>query len=229
MPIRVLLADADGTLFDFHKGEAIALAALFARFQLPATQAYLDIYKRVNAAQWARLERGETTQARLRLERFEDFLREAGLAGDPQAMKDYFEEQLGMQSIPLPGAEAFCRQVSARMPIYLVTNGIARVQRGRFVRCALAPYLSGLFISEEVGHAKPHPAMLLSALEACGAKPSEAMLLGDSVTADIAAARAAGVPSILFTNGQEPPHDHGADYVARDYAEALKVLGVEGA
>ena len=29
MPCRVLLADADGTLFDFHRGEAVAISETF--------------------------------------------------------------------------------------------------------------------------------------------------------------------------------------------------------
>jgi phosphoglycolate phosphatase-like HAD superfamily hydrolase len=48
--------------------------------------------------------------------------------------------------------------------------------------------------------------------------------MGDSVTADIAAANAAGVESILFTDGKEPPEGHGATYVARNYREALDIL-----
>jgi len=38
MKYRVLLADADGTLFDFHKGEAIAIAETFRHFGIPDTQ-----------------------------------------------------------------------------------------------------------------------------------------------------------------------------------------------
>ena len=38
-----------------------------------------------------------------------------------------------------------------------------------------------------------------------------------------------GVRSILFTNGEEPPSDHGATHVARTYGEALDILfGEEG-
>ena len=81
-----------------------------------------------------------------------------------------------------------------------------------------------MVISEEVGHAKPHPAMLYQALEMAGCAPQEAIVMGDSVTADIAAANAAGVESILFTEGKEPPEGHGATYVARNYREALDIL-----
>ena len=66
--------------------------------------------------------------------------------------------------------------------------------------------------------------MLYQALEMAGCAPQEAIVMGDSVTADIAAANAAGVESILFTEGKEPPEGHGATYVARTYREALDIL-----
>ena len=58
MSLRVLLADADGTLFDFHRGEAVAIGETFRRFGIPDTPGNLEIYSRVNHAQWLRLERG---------------------------------------------------------------------------------------------------------------------------------------------------------------------------
>ena len=108
MPLRVLLADADGTLFDFHRGEAVAIGETFRRFGIPATPGNLATYSRVNHAQWLKLERGETTQARLRVERFTDFLRETGLDGDAQALCDCFVDLLGRQRYtPCPERRRF--------------------------------------------------------------------------------------------------------------------------
>ncbi|MEG2207847.1 MAG: HAD-IA family hydrolase [Clostridia bacterium] len=219
---QLLLADADGTLFDFDQGEHNAITETFTRFGFALTQENRAIYHRVNDAQWKRLERGETTQERLRVERFSDFLREAGLTGDAQALCDCFVEALSRQRIPMPGAKAFCERVSARMPIVLVTNGIASVQRGRFTDCELTPYLSHLVISEEVGFAKPHPAMVYAAMRLAGiSDPSRVVLLGDSPTADIGAACNAGVDSILLSTTQ--PHCN-ATYVARTLEEAAMLI-----
>lgn len=225
MPYRILLSDADGTLFDFHAGERVAISEAFAAFGVPDTPENADLYRRVNDAQWKKLERGETTQARLRVDRFSIFLAEAGCTADAQRMCDCFVERLGQQRMLISGALAFCRRVAARMPVYLVTNGISTVQRSRFEHCALTPYIAGLVISEEIGAAKPDPAMVREALRlAGGVDPCEAVLLGDSVTADIPAARNAGVDSILFTNGGAAPQNHGATYVARDFAEAERLI-----
>lgn len=224
MSRRVLLSDADGTLFDFQKGEAVAISETLRRFGLPDDAQTIALYARANDAQWKRLERGETTPERVRIDRFVDFLAQGGFAGDPRALCEDYVERLGRQRWVLPGAVALCRAVSARMPIYLVTNGIARVQRSRLRGCEIEPYLAGIVISEEVGAPKPDPRMLLEALRLAGCRPEEAILLGDSVTADIAAANRAGIPSILYTGGRPAPQGHGATWTANTLEEACQII-----
>lgn len=225
---HVLLADADGTLFDFHAGERAALAETLADFSLPCDDAVAALYSRVNLKHWKMLERGETTQPRLRVERFADFLQELGpcaAAPDPQAMSLRFVEALSNQRVPMPGAEAFLRRISAFMPVYLVTNGIARVQRGRFEQSELRPYIADILISEELGHFKPDPYMVLEAMRRAGVHDKRrAVLLGDSVTADIAAANNAGVDSILFTDGAPAPAPCPATYTAPTLACAAELV-----
>lgn len=225
MRYQVLLSDADGTLFDFKAGEKNAISTTFANFGIPVTQENVSLYHRVNDELWKKLERGETTQQKLRIDRFVEFLEKSGYTADAQQMCDCFVSELGKQRILLPGAEDFCRQVSQHMPIYLITNGISAVQRSRFTGCVLTPYISGLIISEEIGHAKPHPAMIHKAMEEAGINdPRQAVVFGDSITADIAAAGNAGVDSVLYTNGNEAPQGHGATYVAKGFEEALRVI-----
>lgn len=224
MKYRILLADADGTLFDFHKGEAIAIAETFRHFGIADSAEMIALYSRANDAQWKKLERGETTQKKLRVDRFVDFLAMAGIEGDALALCDDYVARLGQQRWPLPGSVQLCREVSRHMPIYLVTNGIAAIQRSRFTQCDIAPWVSGMVISEEVGKAKPDPAMLYEALRQSGLEVKDAVLLGDSVTADIAAARNAGMDSILFTNGKDAPANHGATWTVKTLEEAVKLI-----
>ena len=225
MKYRVLLSDADGTLFDFHKGEAVAIAGTLEHFGIAVTPENIAAYSRANDEQWKKLERKETTNARLRVDRFVNFLAEIGHDADPQAMSDDYVSRLGQQRWPFAYAEELCRRVSEQMPIYLVTNGIAQIQRSRFGQCTLTPYVKDLAISEEVGAAKPDPRMLFEGLKLAGDIPvSEAILLGDSLTADIAAARNAGMDCILFTNGRDIPENHGATWAVKTLEEACELI-----
>lgn len=224
MKYKVLLSDADGTLFDFKAGERNAIRETFSRFSFPVTEENVLCYHHSNDEQWKRLERGETDQTRLRWERFQVFMERAGLTGNPHEISEFYESRLGMQQILLPGALEFCRAVAEHMPIYLVTNGLARVQHSRFESSVLAPYIAGLVISEEVGASKPDPAMVHVALNMAGVRPEEAVLLGDSITADIPAARNAGVDSIFINHEGKVPENHGADYAVTGLAAAQRII-----
>ena len=231
MRYDVLLADADGTLFNFHAGERAALEATLQVAGMECGDELADIYSRVNLSHWKRLERGETTQARLRVERFADFIRELDDLGiahadvAPETLSASFVQALGCQRVPMPGAEAFLRRVSSQMPVYLVTNGIASVQRNRFQNSELRVYLTDMLISEELGHSKPDPFMVQEAMRRAGVTDvRRAVLLGDSVTADIGAANNAGVDSILLADADPMPADSGATCCVRTLAEAADFI-----
>ena len=212
----LLLCDVDNTLFDFRSAERAAYAAVAARFLLPEDEELFLLYKAINTFHWQKLGRGETTAAKLRLDRFRDFMAAQGVEdADIPAMSACFVHALEQQHIPVPGAEDFLRRVSAQMPVYLVTNGFATVQRARMQASPLSQYVSGVLISEEFENPKPHPEMLLEAMKRAGvADPQKAVMIGDNENTDILAARAAGTQSILFLCGAEPPQSTRADFTA---------------
>jgi putative hydrolase of the HAD superfamily len=69
----------------------------------------------------------------------------------------------------------------------------------------LAALLDGIVISAEVGAAKPDPAIFAHALACAGTDASEALHVGDTVEADLAGARAAGIRAVhLDRSGTDP-------------------------
>ena len=65
----------------------------------------------------------------------------------------------------------------------------------------LAALVDGALSSAEVGRAKPDPLIFARALELAGVAASEALHVGDSVEADVAGARAAGIEPVLVVRG----------------------------
>ncbi len=61
--------------------------------------------------------------------------------------------------------------------------------------------VDGALSSAEVGAAKPDPLIFRRALELAGARPEEALHVGDSVEHDVAGARAAGIEPVLVVRG----------------------------
>lgn len=61
----------------------------------------------------------------------------------------------------------------------------------------LADLVDGAVSSAEVGAGKPHPEIYRRALAVAGARPSEAVMVGDSPDTDVAGALALGIPAVL--------------------------------
>jgi len=69
----------------------------------------------------------------------------------------------------------------------------------------LAHHFDEVVTAGDVGWLKPHPAIVHSALAALDTPADRALMIGDTPNRDIAAARAAGVTSILITHPGRPP------------------------
>lgn len=196
----VLLCDADNTIFDFTKAEENAFAIACAHAGIDGAERLLPVYADINSAMWKLLELGGITQSVLRVRRFELFLTAIGRTDiDARDMGDTFADALGRQSVPLPGAVEAVARWSRVLPVVIVTNGISKVQHGHMEGSEVRHFISGMVISEEVGAAKPDPRMLELAMEKAGvADRRRALMLGDSLSSDIAAAANAGVDACWF-------------------------------
>jgi len=181
-----LLFDADDTLFDFPKAEANALRWTLEQSNLPFRPEFFGIYSRYNQQVWQEFERGEVTSLELRVKRFRLFFEEAGLAGDPETISPLYLQNLALGADLLPSAEEVIRAVQGRFHLALVTNGLKDVQRPRLERSALRHSFEHIFISEEVGAAKPSRAYFEAVFRGIGNPPKQSVLLiGDSLSSDM--------------------------------------------
>lgn len=223
----VLLCDADNTIFDFEKAEEFAFADACAYAGIEPTAQLLATYSEINQALWKLLEQGGITQKVLRVRRYEQFLEAIGRSDiDAQAMSVAFTDSLGRQSVPIKGAIEAVERWSRILPVIIVTNGIAKVQHGRMDGSAVKPYISGLVISEEVGSAKPDPKMLYMGMEQAGVTDvRRALMLGDSLSSDIAAAANANVDACWYNpKGTENKKGLPVRYEIRDLDEVDAIL-----
>lgn len=223
MRYQYLLIDNDNTLMDFGAAEAKALRETLANAGLPTDAETVAAYSRINDALWKALERGETTQPELKVERFRQLLEHLQREGDAAALGAAYAANLGNYADLLPGAADFIRAVHGRMKIALVSNGVSAIQRSRLAKCPLTPLFDAIVISEEAGVAKPDPRLLEIAMEQLGCTDrTQAVMMGDSLSADIAAANNAGIDSIFFSLKGTPSDK--ATVTVYTHEEALGIL-----
>ena len=224
MRYKYLLADNDNTLMDFTAAEHHALRETLSQAGIEPTDETCALYSRINDALWKALERGETTQKALKVERFRQLLDALGRTKlKAEDLSALYADRLSTRADLMPGAMEFMQAIHGKMKIALVSNGVSAIQRGRLSRCAFTPMLDAVIISEELGVSKPDPAMVYAALEQLGCTDkSEAVLLGDSLSADIPAAINAGVDSIFLNlKGKETTLP---TYSAANLEEVLAIL-----
>ena len=80
---------------DFNAAEAKALVDVLTAHNLPTDDATVHRYHEINDALWKALERGETTQPKLKVERFRQLLEHLGMPGDPVALGAAYAANLG--------------------------------------------------------------------------------------------------------------------------------------
>jgi len=94
--------------------------------------------------------------------------------------------------------------------VAIVTNLTTRVQLQKLSRLAIDDRIDRLVTSEEVGREKPSAIPFTTALAAFDRRPSEALMVGDNVDADVAGANAVGMDTALFVADGDAPADAGS-------------------
>jgi putative hydrolase of the HAD superfamily len=102
-----------------------------------------------------------------------------------------------------PEAEGVLDDLARDHQLALVTNGASDVQRDKLGGTRLARHFGAIVVSAELGIAKPDPRIFQHALRAVGADAKDSVMIGDSLSRDVAGARAAGMRSIWIDRGDE--------------------------
>ena len=223
---KTVLFDADNTLFDFTLAEREAIALTMREFGIEPSEARIALYSSINDEMWKRLERGEITKEALRVARFSDFLKEIGVTADATTMADSYVAALSLQSHPIKGALELVGALKPHCRLYIVTNGIASVQHRRFAASVFKPYFDGLFISEEIGFEKPHAAFFEAVARAIpGFDAATTLMVGDSLTSDIAGGVAAGLDTCWYNpRGAENSRKLPITYTVSTIEEILPLV-----
>jgi len=226
MKYKWLLFDADGTLFDYDKAEAFALRGTFEALGLGYEARYAEVYRQINAEIWRDFEAGKITQERLRTRRFELLFDSVEIACDPVLFSERYLANLALGTDLIEGAGDLLKSLHGRVGLLLITNGLADVQRPRFARSTVGQYFYDVVISEEVGAAKPDPAIFDVAFAMMGTpSKAEVLIVGDSLTSDIRGGLNYGIDTCWF-NPAGKPNGSGAvaHYEVSELNDLLPIL-----
>jgi len=203
--IRFVFLDLDDTLLDFRAAEVRAITLALKGEGIEPTPAVVELYHNINRRQWELLEQGEITRSQVLTRRFELLFAELGIDRPIASIKTAYETFLGQGHIFINGAETLLETLYPRYQLYLASNGNLRIQKGRLDSAGIRKYFQKIFVSEEVGANKPS----LAFFDACFAAipdfdPTQAIIVGDSLTSDIQGGIHAGIRTCWFNPHSNP-------------------------
>lgn len=200
-----ILVDLDNTLLDFGVCEKRIQEEMAREFgYMPRTKDGEDLttaYRAINGELWRAYERGEIATEELQIERFRRLIERLDVTAairppEPWFLNMQFIKRLTACAELVPLAD---RVVPDLAPIVAITNGFPEVQYPRLQASGLQRWIDGVFISEEIGAAKPSREFFDHVLRELGnPDPSTCVVVGDSLSSDIAGGIAAGMDTVWF-------------------------------
>lgn len=227
MEYQTLFLDADETLLDFKRAEAQGLENALRRHQLLFNKEILALYSGINKKCWEEFEQGFLDKETLLVERFRRLFAALDIKADPHAVRLSYHEELGKGGFLIEHAYEVCEELGKTHDLYIVTNGVAATQYSRFALSGLDKLVKGIFVSEEIGIPKPQKGYFDYVFaQIPGFRKENALMVGDSLTADIMGGINAGLDTCWYNPGRKPaPAGIKITYEIQDIRELLKIAG----
>ncbi|MBR3739793.1 MAG: YjjG family noncanonical pyrimidine nucleotidase [Clostridia bacterium] len=227
------LFDLDQTLLDFHASEHKALGIVLKANGLSFSEEIYQAFKAYNRSLWLELEQGKISRTELFTLRFVDVLSWCGgdaAALDPMKVNDDFIKTMSINGVLMDGALEFVKKIKSGIGdarIYVITNGATVNAKGRIASTGLDRYIDGLFVSEDMGVAKPSKAYFDICLERIGEPKASCIVIGDSLSSDMLGAKNASLRSVWFMPAgdvADAMRAYAIDFCASSFDELYEIL-----
>lgn len=201
---EIFLFDADGTLYDYDMAEANALKTMFHHCSFAYDEGIRTRYREINTQVWDSFEKGELSKEVLQTLRFDRLFADIGVEHDSKGFNEKYLFELGKGSFLIEGALEICREiVSYGKKIFIVTNGILATQEARIKHSLIKDYISDSFVSEGIGFQKPNIKYFEYVfLNIPQVEKDKILIIGDSLSADIAGGNNAGIDTCWFNESR---------------------------
>jgi len=182
------------------------------------------MYAHFNQQVWQEFERGKLSSQELRVKRFKLFFEKAGLNADTPITSQLYLRNLALGTDLLEGADEIVHHLKTSYRMALVTNGLKDVQRPRLEHSSLHDCFEQVFISEEIGAAKPAAAFFEAAFSNLGQPARESVLIiGDSLSSDIKGGLDYGIDTCWY-NPRGKPTELPITYQITKLGELMEIL-----
>ena len=225
--IKAVLLDVDNTILDFNLCAKEAMIKTFAAWRLEFQEEMFPVFLKANQYLWEEIEKNHITREKLYQIRWKLIFERLQIKGpDPLAFDEVFRKHIGVSAVPVEGAYSLLSYLSPKYILCIASNASYQRQVNRLTKADMIGYIVHLFSSEKIGHMKPAKAFF----EACLAKledikAHEVVVIGDSLSADIAGGVCAGMRTIWYNHDKQAASaEIRPDYVVNSLSEIKNIL-----
>ncbi len=227
---RHLFFDLDHTLWDFERCSGETLEELFQEHQLhtlgmECVADFVVTFRNVNRQLWHQYGAGQITQQQLRESRFILVLNQLGVVQTDITAKltEQYLLRCSSKSYLLPYAREVLDYLKEKYILHIITNGFDEVQSIKMASSGITGYFRHIVTSQKAGCHKPNRLIFDYARQLARALPEHCLMIGDSLEADIAGARNAGIDHVFY-NYERLSHNETPTYEIQCLSELMKML-----
>ncbi len=213
--LKTILFDIDNTLLSFDEYVKESMKSGFEKFNICTYEdGMFSVFNRVNNSLWRSIENGEIDFAQLQKVRWNRIFECLGVSADGETFEKYFRDCLFESAIPEEGAMELLEYLNGKYTLCVASNGPYHQQVNRLKLSGMLPYFYELFISEEMGCSKPSQEFFSTCMHRLSSKvkqkikPCEIMIIGDSLSSDMAGGIQFGLQTCFYNphNASVPSH-----------------------
>ncbi len=232
---KYIIFDVDDTLLDFGKAFYDAQMGMASLLGMECSGEYIKTAESCGYRAWNECGMGDVSSPVVQRDYhklYHEYLRRQCMYLCETFNSDVSEDALkecyiasvsGSRVMMEPDSLEVYRRLSEKYHIVLATNGMTEMQTARTVD--FMPYTHSLFISQSVGAIKPTGEFFGHVLERLQCEAYECMMVGDSLSGDIAGAGAAGMEVCWYNpKGKPLTGDTVPDYIIAQISELENIL-----
>lgn len=224
--INTVFLDIDNTLLDFDECARQATIKSFRDLGLTYRDEYFPVFTEENDRLWQEIENGTLTREELHRIRWQCILDRVGVKANGIMVEERFLHYIEDPPAMIPGALDLLAYLAPKYTLCLASNASHKRQEKRLAPTGILPFIDEVFLSETIGIPKPEKGFF----DACFARltdasPETSVIIGDSLTADIAGGVACGMKTCWFNLKHLPiPADMPIDYIVHSLGEIKAFL-----
>ncbi len=223
----LVLLDLDDTLIDSRRCSEHALFMACKRYNIPFNNRVYRRFSEIQIGWWQAYERGEVTQQQLLVSRFDDFLEDMNVTHVSGAdMNRCHNHHMASSAFLNDGAFEVCEKLSKVCTLGIVSNGVYDIQKSRLASAGLTKYIKDIIVSDVVGQPKPSREFFDFVFERFdGFSRKQAIVVGDSLSADIKGAINANIASCWYNPTKaEASHDIIPKYEIANLNDLIDII-----